>query len=246
MIKKILISQPQPSSEKSPYFDLAKRYDVELTFHSFVKVEGVSAKEFRSQKVHIPEFSAIIFNSRHAIDHFFNLCKELRITMPDETKYFGISEKVMLYIQKYVQYRKRKVFFSETGNWDELVTLMQKHNTERYLIPQGENTTHDLTQKLDSLGLDYKTCVIYRTISNKMPKSIKEFDLAILFTPIGVDTLVKTYPDFQKEGVKLGCFGHSTAQHIKDLGLPLALEAPTASTPSLSSALEKYLQQNKA
>lgn len=244
MIKKILISQPQPTSEKSPYFEIAKKHNVELTFHSFVKVEGVTTKEFRAQKVHIPDFTAIVFNSRHAIDQFFSLCKELRITMPDDTKYFGLSEKIMLYIQKYVQYRKRKVFFSEKGNWDELLTIMQKHSSEKYLIPQSESTTHNITEKLDAMGLTYKTCIIYRTISNKMLESIKDFDLTILFTPVGVDTLLKFYPDFQQDHVLLGCFGHNTADHIKTLGLPLAFEAPTAETPSLTSALDKFLTEN--
>ena len=243
MIKKILISQPQPSSEKSPYFDIAKKHGVELTFHSFIKVEGVSVKEFRAQKVHIDEYSAIVFTSRHAIDYFFNLCKELRITMPDTTKYFAISEKVMLYIQKYVQYRKRKVFFSETGSYDELVGIMQKHATERFLVPQSETTTYNIAARLEELKLNYATCTIYRTVSNQMPKSISDYDMVVLFTPTGVDTLLKTYPNFKEEGVLLGCFGHNTAQYIKDRGQALAFEAPTAQAPSLTSALDRYLSQ---
>ena len=152
MIKKILISQPYPTSEKSPYFDIEKKYGIEIIFHPFIKVEGLSAKEFRQQKVQILDHTAIVFTSRHAIDHFFTLCKELRVNVPEDMKYFGLSETIALYIQKYVQYRKRKVFFSQTGKWPDLVQVMAKHKTEKYLVPQSSVHTNEVEETLNELS----------------------------------------------------------------------------------------------
>ena len=151
MIKKILVSQPKPSSEKSPYFDLERKYGVELVFHPFIKVEGLSAREFRQQRIQVLDYSAIVFNSRHAIDHFFTLCKEMRVAIPEDMKYFALSEAIALYIQKYVQYRKRKVFFPTTGaKWADLVQLMAKHKTENYLVPQSDVHSDEVQQLLEA------------------------------------------------------------------------------------------------
>ena len=168
MIKKILISQPKPASDKSPYFDLAKTYGVEFVFHPFIRVESVSTKEFRAQKVQILDHTAIVFNSRHAIDHFFNLCNELRVAIPDDMKYFGLSEKIMLYIQKYVQYRKRKIFFGSTGKIDDLIPAIVKHKTEKYLVPMSDVHNDDIKNILDKHKIQHSEAVMYRTVSNDL------------------------------------------------------------------------------
>ena len=243
MIKKILISQPYPTSEKSPYFDIEKRYGIEIIFHPFIKVEGLSAKEFRQQKVQILDHTAIVFTSRHAIDHFFTLCKELRVNVPEDMKYFGLSETIALYIQKYVQYRKRKVFFSQTGKWPDLVQVMAKHKTEKYLIPQSSVHTNEVEETLNAKKLNHTECVMYRTVSNDLPKAIEDYDLVIPFTPSGFEILCENYPDFRENGVKLGCFGRSTLKAITDSGYEPAVAAPSPEAPSMPACLELYLEQ---
>ena len=241
MIKKILISQPAPVSDKSPYFELSEKYNVDLTFHPFIKVEGITAREF--QKVQILEHSAIVFNSRHAIDHFFTLCKELRVALPEDMKYFGISETVVHYIQKYVQYRKRKVFFGTTGKWPELIDVMVRHKTERYLIPLSDVHSNEVRQMLDARRLQHTECVMYRTVSNDYPKDKPfDFDMLVFFTPAGIASLQKNFPDFEQNDIKLACFGKATAKAITDAGLRVDLEAPTVDAPSMPRALDLYLQ----
>ncbi len=246
MVKKILVSQPQPSSEKSPYFDIERKYGVELVFHSFIKVEGLSAQEFRKQKVNILDHTAIVFNSRHAIDHFFNLCKEMRVAIPEDMKYFGISETVSLYIQKYVPYRKRKVFYPTSGKLPDLITLMGKHKNEKYLCPQSDVHSDELSQLLVAKKLQHTECVMYRTVSNVFPQDRAfDFDMVILFTPAGVESLLKTVPDFKETGIKLACFGKATAKAIEEAGLDLELEAPSVKAPSMTGSLELYLEETR-
>ena len=190
MIKKILVSQPKPTSEKSPYYDIANRFDVELIFRPFIKVEGITAKEFRTQKVNILDYTAVVFTSRHAIDHFFNMAKELRVTIPEDMKYFCVTETIALYIQKYVQYRKRKVFFGETGKIDDLVPTMVKHKNEKYLVPMSDVHTNSLEVLFDSKKLQHCECVMYKTVSNDFtPEEVKTFDydMLIFFSPSGIE-----------------------------------------------------------
>ena len=245
MIKKILVSQPKPTSEKSPYFEIADKHNVEFDFHPFIKIEGLSSREFRQQKVQILDHSAIVFNSRHAIDYFFTLCKEMRVTIPEDMKYFGISETVALYIQKYVQYRKRKVFFGSTGKWPELLTVMAKHKTEKYLVPLSDVHNDDVAQMLDSKKLKHTECVMYRTVSNDFPKDKKlDADMVVLFTPAGVDSLFSNFPDFKELNVKLACFGPATKKAIEDAGLSIELSAPTEKARSMTAAIDMYLEEN--
>lgn len=248
MIKKILVSQPQPTSEKSPYFDISKKYGVEFVFHPFIKVEGLSAKEFRQQKVQILEHTAIVFNSRHAIDHFFNLCKEMRIAIPADMKYFAISETVALYIQKYVQYRKRKVSFGSTGKWPELIQVMAKHKSEKYLIPQSDVHTDEVRTLLDAKKLKYTECVMYRTVSNDISEEeMRGMDMLVVFTPAGVQSLQKNFPDFkQDENIKIGCFGKATAKALSEAGFRIDVEAPSEKAPSMTGCLELYLEEANA
>ena len=242
MIKKILVSQPKPTSEKSPYFEIEAKENVKFTFHPFIKIEGLSAREFRQQKIQILDYSAIVFNSRHAIDFFFTLCKELRITLPEDMKYFGISETVALYIQKYVQYRKRKVFFGSTGKWPELVTVMAKHKSEKYLVPLSDVHNDDVAQMLNAKKLNHKECVMYRTISNDFPANESfDFDMVVLFTPAGVESLLKNFPSFDQGSTRLACFGPATKKAMEDAGLRCDLSAPTPEARSMTAAIEMYL-----
>ena len=248
MVKKILISQPRPTSEKSPYFEIEKKYGVQLVFHPFIKVECLTARDFRQQKVQILDHTAIVFNSRHAIDHFFTLCKEMRIAIPETMKYFGISEMVSLYIQKYVQFRKRKVFYPTSGKLADLIALMAKHKAETYLVPQSDVHSDELHNMAEAKKLQVRECVMYRTLSNDLPSDTPfDFDMVVLFTPAGVESLLKNVPNFKETQAKLACFGKSTAKAIEDAGLPLELEAPSVKAPSITGSLELYLEEhNKA
>ncbi len=244
MIKKILVSQPKPASEKSPYYDIAEKYDVELVFRPFIKVEGMTAKEFRTQRVSILDYTAIVFTSRHAIDHFFTLAKELRVAIPEDMKYFCVTETIALYIQKYVQYRKRKVFFGTTGRVDDLLPTMVKHKTEKYLVPMSDVHNNSLTQLLDSKKLNHKECVMYKTVSNDLtPEEIKTFDydMLIFFSPAGIESLIKNFPDFKQDKIAIATFGPSTAKAAKEAGLRLDIEAPSEKYPSMTGALQHYL-----
>ena len=248
MIKKILISQPYPTSEKSPYFDIEKKYGIEITFHPFIKVEGLSAKEFRQQKVQILDHTAIVFTSRHAIDHFFTLCKELRVNVPEDMKYFGLSETIALYIQKYVQYRKRKVFFSQTGKWPDLVQVMAKHKTEKYLIPQSSVHTNEVEEALNAKKLNHTECVMYRTVSNDFSEDEKksfDYDMLVFFSPTGVKALKKNFPDFKQGDIKIAAFGPATAKEVEAQGMRIDLMAPSQEHPSMTAALKDYLEKNK-
>ena len=244
MIKKILVSQPKPTSEKSPYFDIAERFGVELVFRPFIKVEGISAREFRTQRISILDYTAIVFTSRHAIDNFFQLAKELRVTIPEDMKYFCVTETIALYIQKYVQYRKRKVFFGATGRVDDLLPSMVKHKTEKYLVPMSDVHNDSLTQLLDSKKLQHKECVMYKTVSNDFTEDeVKNFDydMLLFFSPAGIESLCKNFPNFDQGKIAIGTFGPATAKAVKDAGLRLDLEAPTEKYPSMTGALQHYL-----
>lgn len=244
-IKKILISQPAPSTEKSPYFDMAEKYNVEMNFRPFIRVEGLDAKEFRQQRINIPDYTAIVFTAKIAIDHFFSLCEEMRITMPETMKYFCISEAVALYLQKYIVYRKRKIFFSTTGKMDGLATALTKHNKEKFIVPVSDVHSEDLTAILDEKKVDYTKAVMYRTVSNDFTEEeILSYDMLIFFSPSGIVSLFKNAPDFKQGERAIGCFGASTAKAVRDAGLRLDCEAPLPGVPSMTAALDTFLKEN--
>ena len=247
MIKKILVSQPKPTSEKSPYFEIANKEHVEFTFHPFIKVEGLTAREFRQQKIQILDHSAIVFTSRHSVDFFFTLCKEMRVVLPEDMKYFGLSEAIALYIQKYVQYRKRKVFFGDTGKIDGLMGQMARHKTEKYLVPLSSVHNDDIANLLDEKKLNHTECVMYRTVSNDFSEEeIKNFDydMMLFFSPTGVKALKKNFPNFEQGNIAVGAFGPATAKTVEDEGLRLDLEAPNKAFPSMTGALADYLKRH--
>ena len=244
-IKKVLVSQPKPSSDKSPYFDIAEKYGVEIVFRPFIKVEGVSAKEFRQQKVSILDHTAVVFTSRHAIDHFFTLCTELRVTIPETMKYFCTSDQIALYILKYVQYRKRKVFFGATGKFNDLIPSIVKHNTEKYFVPMSDVHTDEIKNALDAKKIQHSEAVMYRTVSNDFtPEEKFDYDMLLFFSPAGIQSLLKNFPEFDQKDMAIGCFGPATAKAVKDAGLRLDLEAPTVEAPSMTAALDKFIAEN--
>ena len=244
-IKKILVSQPKPATGKSPYFDIAEKYGVEIEFRPFIKVESLSAKEFRQQKVSILDHTAIVFTSRHAIDHFFNLCTDLRVTIPETMKYFCTSEQIALYIQKYVQYRKRKVFFGATGKFNDLIPTIVKHKSEKYFVPMSDVHNDEIKNALDAKDIQHTEAVMYRTVSNDFGEDEKfDYDMLLFFSPAGISSLMKNFPNFEQKDIAIGCFGPATAKAVKDAGLRLDLEAPTVESPSMTAALDKFIGEH--
>ena len=244
MVKKILVSQPQPSSDKSPYFDIARKFGVEIVFRPFIKVESLSPREFRAQKIEILEHTAIVFTSRHAIDHFFHLCKEMRVSIPEDMKYFCITETVALYIQKYVQYRKRKVFFGTTGKINDLLPTMVKHKNEKYFVPVSDVHTDEIHNLLESKKLQFNEGVMYRTVSNDFAEDEPfDYDMLVFFSPSGISALLKNFPNFKQGDVGIATFGVHTAKAAKDAGLTVQIEAPTPKYASITTALYDYIKE---
>ncbi len=245
MATKILVSQPKPQTEKSPYFDVANKYGVEMVFRPFIKVEPMSAKEFRQQKVSILDHTAVVFTSRHAIDHFFTLCKELRITIPDTMKYFCVSETVAHYIVKYVQYRKRKIFISPTGKVTDLMPFMLKHKTEKYFVPQSSIHTDDIKNMLDGAGLTHSEAVMYYTVSNDFgPDEPFDYDMLVFFSPEGINSLLKNFPNFQQGDIAIACLGDKTIKLAEEQGLRVDMR-PTAELRSVPAMIEDYIKKKK-
>lgn len=246
-IKKVLISQPKPKSEKSPYYDIADKYGIKIDFRPFIKVESFSAKEFRQQKISILDYSAVIFTSRHSIDFFFNLCQELRVVLPETMKYFCVSETIALYIQKYIQYRKRKIFFGLTGKFKDLLPTIIKHNSEKYFIPVSQLHTDEINDILESNKIIFKEGIMYRTVSNdftEVEKGNIDYDMLVFFTPSGVTSLMKNFPEFEQKETKIGCFGPQTAKAIREAGLRVDMEAPMPGAPSITAALNLFIKEN--
>ena len=242
-IKKLLISQPKPETEKSPYYDIAEKYGVEINFRPFIKVEPLSAKEFRQQRISILDYTAIVFTARTAIDHFFNLCDELRITIPETMKYFCMTEAIAVYLQKYIVYRKRKIFFGH-GRTEDLVHVISKHSKEKYLVPVSDVHKDDLMALLNTKKIRYTTSVMYRTVSNDFAEDEKfDYDMLVFFSPSGISSLLKNFPEFRQKEIKIGCFGPTTAKAAINAGLRLDVEAPTPEAPSMTAALDLFLKK---
>lgn len=246
-LSSILITQPRPDTDKSPYFDLARKFNLKLEFHPFIRVEGLSGKEFRKQRVDINEYTAIIFTSRNAVDHFFRICEELKVKVSQEMKYFCITEAVALYLQKFILYRKRKVFFSADGSTEGLLEVIGKHkNNEKFILPTADNGKTDINQFLTKNKIEFAEATLYRTVSNDIAPVMQEnFDLIVFFSPFSVQTLFEHDPAFKQNGMLIGAFGPSTSKAVEESGLRLDIKAPAPNAPSMVSALEKFLEENQ-
>lgn len=241
-VSSILITQPRPETEKSPYFDLARKYDLKLDFHPFIRVEGLSGKDFRKQKIDITEYTAIIFTSRYAIDHFFRICEEMKVKVSQDMKYFCITEAAALYLQKFILYRKRKVFFSADGSSAGLLEVIGKHKNERYILPTSDSAKNDLAQYMVKHSIKYAEVTLYRMASNDIAAVMAEpYDMIVFFSPFSVQTLFDHNPQFVQNSTVIGAFGPTTSKAVEDSGLRLDVKAPAPNAPSMVSALELFL-----
>lgn len=247
-IQAILIAQPRPETEKSPYFELERKYNVKLDFCPFILVEGIPAKEFRKQKVDIKDYSAVIFNSRNAIDHFFRIVDELKIKISPEMKYFCITEAIALYLQKFIIYRKRKIFYGLDGSINSMLDVIAKHKTkEKYLVPLNDICRNETLECLQKNNLEYVEVVLYKTVVNDVKEELKKkHDMIVFFTPGSIKSLFENQPKFIQNGTLIGGFGPITCKAVEDAGLKLDLKAPMPNVPSMTAALDLFLaERNK-
>lgn len=244
-VKKILITQPKPDNDRSPYFELARKYGIDLVFHPFIKLEGIPCKDFRRQKIDIGYYSAVIFTSRNAIDHFFRICDEMKVTISQDTKYFCITEAVALYLQKFILYRKRKVFYGADGTNKSMFDVVNKHKeNEKFLYVCSENQQdNEIVNWLKNNKCEYALGFMYRTISNDIMGVMDQvdYDVICFFTPSGVRSLFDNMPSFQQNGTRIGAFGGNTSKAVEDAGLTIEIKAPAPQTPSMCAALEQFL-----
>lgn len=245
-IKKILVSQPRPSSDKSPYFEISRQYGIEMVFRPFIKTEALTAKEFRHAKVNLADFTAVVFTSRAAIDNYFHLCEETRVKVPDTMRYFCTTEAIALYLQKYIVYRKRKIFFGNSGKLDDpsLIAALEKNKKEKFLFPVSDVHKDEVTV-LDTHGLDVTKVVMFRTMSNDFtPDEPFDYDVLLFFSPAGIESLKKNFPDFNQdsEQIYIGGFGPVTVKAIEDAGLRVDIAAPSAEHRSMPGALKAFIE----
>jgi len=242
-VKSILVTLPRPENEKSPYFTLAKKYNLKLDFRAFIHVEGVPARDFRKEKINLADFTAIIFTSKNAVDHFFRICEEMRYDVPADLKYFCLSETIALYLQKYIQYRKRKIFFGKQTAQD-LEEILKKHAKEKFLFPCSNVTGEETQNWLTENGYNFTPAVLFKTVVSDL-SDLKEvfYDIIVFFSPSSVQSLFDNFPDFEQNDTRLAAFGTSTHQAILDRGLILDIAAPTPEAPSMTMAVEQYVTQ---
>lgn len=246
-INKILITQPRPESDKSPYFELSRKYNLQLDFQPFIRLEGIPARDFRKQKIEIANFTGVIFTSRNAIDHFFRTCEEMKVSVSQDTKYFCITEAVALYLQKFILYRKRKVFYGADGSNKSMFDVVNKHkNNEKFLYVCSENQQdNEIVNWLKANNCEYALGFMYRTQSNDVKELLtqNEYDVICFFTPSGIKSLFDNLPKFKQNGTVIGAFGGNTSKAAEDAGLKLAIRAPQPQTPSMVAALDKFLAE---
>ncbi len=242
-VKTILVSQPKPSTETSPYFDLAEKHKVNIDFRSFIHVEGISVKDVRAQKIDLKNFTAIILTSRNAVDHFFRIAKEMRFSVPDDMKYFCQSQAIANYLQKYIVYRKRKIYVGER-TFQDLIKVMKKHKTEKFLLPSSDKLQNDIPQELDKLGVQWKRADLFKTVMSDLSDLSDVFyDILVFFSPSGIDSLYYNFPDFKQNDTRIAVFGNSTLKAVEDKGLRVDISAPCPETPSMTVALERYIKE---
>ena len=242
-VKSVLVSQPKPQAENSPYYEIEKRNKIKIDFRPFIQVVGIDAKEVRQQKIDFTKVTAVIFTSRNAIDHFFRLAEELRFTVPDSMKYFCESEAIAFYLQKYIVYRKRKIYIGEKV-FADLVPLLKKHKDESFLLPASDVLKPDVPKLLDSLNLNWQKATLFRTVSSDLSDlSDVKYDILVFFTPSGIKSLFENFSDFVQENTRIAVFGKSTVDQAKEMGLRVDIEVPTKETPSMTMALDKYVKE---
>jgi uroporphyrinogen-III synthase len=243
-IRKILVSQPEPQNPKSPYFELARKYNLKIEFKPFIQVEGVPAKDFRQQKINILDFTAVIFTSKTGIDHFFRISNELRVVVPDTMKYFCITENVAFYLQKYIVYRKRKIFHGK-AKFQDLIDVIVKHREDNYFVPLSEPHNAEIPELLVKNGINHTIGTMYKTISTDF-SNVKDFDYDILvfYSPSGIKSLRENFPDFKQGEIKIAAFGPTTASAVEQEGLRLDINAPNPKAPSMTMALDDFLKEH--
>ena len=242
-IKKILISQPRPELERSPYFEIAKNFGVEIHFRPFVQVEGIPAREFRKHRVDILSYTAVIMTSKNAVDHFFRVCNEMRIIVPETMKYFCISETTAYYLQKYIQFRKRKIFFSNHSYADLVDLIRKKHKDDKYLLPCSDAPNEEYTSLLDSAGVRYAKAPLYQAVYSDIKDiNFSEYVMVVLFSSAGINSLFNSFPDYKQNNTVIAAFGEQTARAVTNSGLKFHILAPQPNTPSMASAMDLYLK----
>ncbi|CAH8284727.1 uroporphyrinogen-III synthase [Mariniflexile fucanivorans] len=242
-VKTILVSQPEPKIDNSPYFDLIEKQKVKIDFRPFIHVEGVSAKEIRQQKVDLNNYTALILTSRNAIDHYFRVAEEMRFKVPDSMKYFCQSEAVAFYLQKYVVYRKRKIYVGKRS-FSELLPLIKKYKDEKFLLPNTDKVKDEVPDTLNALGIDWKQATFYKTVISDLTDLADVFyDILVFFSPSGIDSLFHNFPDFKQNDTRIAVFGNTTIKAAEERGLRVDIAAPTPETPSMTMALEKYIEK---
>jgi len=242
-VKTILVSQPAPKAQQSPYFDLMEKQKVKIDFRSFIHVEGESARDVRNQKVDFLNFTAVIFTSRNAVDNYFRLAEEMRVSIPDSMKYFCLSEAVAFYLQKYVVYRKRKIYVG-TRTFDELLPLIKKHKSEKYLLPCSDKVKPTMLLKLKDLGVEWERVILFKTVvSDLSDLEAVSYDVLVFFSPSGIKSLFENFPTFKQNDTRIAVFGNTTVKAAEDAGLKIDIAAPSKETPSMTMALEKYIKE---
>jgi len=245
-VKSILISQPEPVDiEKSPYTRLVEKYNLEIDYHKFIKIEGLTSKEFRQNKLNIADYNAVILTSRQAVDHYFRIAKDLRFMVPEAMKYFCISESTAFYLQKYVQFRKRKIFHGNQS-FDDLMTIMKKYKTDKFLYPCSEIHKPDIPEKLKKNRFHFRTSVLYRTLAADLTDlDMDKYEMIVFFSPSGIKSLFTNFPDFEQKGRHIATFGSTTAKAAKEFGLKVTIDAPTAKAPSMSMAIDELIKEQR-
>jgi len=246
-IKNILISQPKPADlEKSPYYEIIKKHNVSIDFHKFFKIEGYSSIDFRKEsKIRLTDHTATIFTSKNGVDHYFRLANELRIETSDSMKYFCSTDSIAFYLQKYIQFRKRRIFYATQNNVNDLIELIKRHKTEKYLLPCSEEHNNELSDILDTNKIFYVKAIMYRTVSEDMTfLDIKKYDLLVFFSPAGIKSLFKNFPDYVQGEMGIAVSGSSTATAAREAGLNITIEGPNAIAPSMAKAIELFISSN--
>ncbi|MGB0390070.1 MAG: uroporphyrinogen-III synthase [Salibacteraceae bacterium] len=243
-VKTILVSQPKPESDRSPYFEVGSKHKLTIDFRPFIHIEGVSEIDFRAERINILDHTAVIFTSRNAVDHYFRIAKESRQTIPDTMKYFCISESTAYYLQKYVVYRKRKIFHGKQ-RFAELIDVMKKHKKETFLLPCSDILKKEIPELLEKNKFKYSKATLYKTVCSDL-SDLEDvyYDMLVFFSPAGIESLLRNFPEFKQNKTRIAVFGPTTAKAAKDAGFRIDIQAPTQNAPSMTMAIENYVKEH--